>query len=161
MKSKESVIIKKVTYVTTREGKQIVILHTTPTKSLKDKDGNPIVRFKMNRKVFVQRSLELGQPEIIFKENCIGATYMYEYQPVKAGDAFISGEGTYTMDHNAKVSDSIEIAAATNAQVQATLTQAWAQSLFNAPQSVQVPVNQPEKSSKEDYEGEFGEGIKV
>lgn len=155
--NKENVIIKRVTYVTQKDGKQIVILHTTPTKSLKDKDGNPLVRFKLNRKVFAQRAMEVGQPEIIFAENCVGATYTYEYKAVKAGDAFINGEGTYTMDHNAKVSDSIEIAAATKAQTQAILTNAWAQSMFSN-QPVQAPVSAPVVLSSKD-EDESGSDI--
>jgi hypothetical protein len=114
--SKESVIIKKVTFVTTKEGQELVILHTTKCKVLKDKDNNPVERFKLSRKVFAQRAKELDKPLSIFTMDCIGATYEYEYKAVKAGDAWLTGEGTYTTDHNAKVNDSITISSAVQAE---------------------------------------------
>jgi hypothetical protein len=135
----EKVIIKKVTNVTTREGQELVILHTTPCRTLKDKDGNAVVRFKLNKKVFDQRAKEVGKPSILFAMDCIGATYEYVAQPVKEGDAFISGEGTYTKAHNAKVSDSITLSALAVAEDARLAKSAYYASMF-APAS-QVTAN--------------------
>ena len=135
----EKVVIKRVTEVTTKEGQELVILHTTPCKTLKDKENNAVSRFKLNKKVFEQRAKEVGKPVILFKMDCIGATYEYVAQPVKAGDAFLSGEGTYTKDHNAKVSDSITLSALSIAEDARLAKQAYYASMF-AP-TVQATVN--------------------
>lgn len=145
--SKEIVIIKKVTFVTTKENQDLVILHTTKTKVLKDKTGQPLERFKMNLKMFKQRAKEVGKPLALFAMDCIGATYEYEYQAVKAGDAWINGSGTYSTDHNAKVNDSISISSAVQAEDSRLAKQAYYASMFNASQevaNVSVPVSSNE-----------------
>lgn len=149
----EKVIIKKVTNVTTKEGQDLVILHTTPCKTLKDKDGNAVVRFKLNKKVFDQRAKEVGKPTILFAMDCIGATYEYIAQPVKEGDAFISGEGTYTKAHNAKVSDSITLSALAVAEDARLAKSAYYSAMFGNPvsqataQTVAVSSNEDESDA--------------
>lgn len=148
----EKVIIKRVTEVTTREGQELVILHTTPCKTLKDKDGAPVSRFKLNKKVFEQRAKEVGKPIILFKMDCVGATYEYVAQPVKAGDAFLSGEGTYTKDHNAKVSDSITLSALAIAEDARLAKSAYYSAMFGNP--VQATAQTvPVSSHNEDESG--------
>jgi len=144
----EKVIIKRVTEVTTRNGQELVILHTTPCKTLKDKEGNPVTRFKLNKKVFEQRAKEVGKPVILFKMDCIGATYQYVAQAVKAGDAFLSGEGTYTVDHNAKVSDAIELSALAIAEDARLAKSAYYSAMFGNP--VQATAQTVSVSSNED-----------
>lgn len=146
----EKVTIKRVTNVTTREGQELVILHTTPCKTLKDKDGNAVVRFKLNKKVFDQRAKEVGKPSILFAMDCIGATYEYVAQPVKEGDAFISGEGTYTKAHNAKVSDSITLSALAVAEDARLAKSAYYSAMFGNP--VQATSQQVAVSSSNDDE---------
>jgi len=146
-------IIKNVTFVTTKEGKELVILHTTPSKELKDANGNPLVRFKMARKVFAQRAKELGVPEIIYKSQVIGATYTHNVVPVKAGDAWIDGgNGIYTKDHNAKHSEEIALSALAVAQFQQTMLSAFAASQFAAPQPsiIAQPVAITSSTTEED-----------
>lgn len=147
-------IIKKVTFVTTKEGKDIVILHTTPSKELKDANGDAVCRFKMARKVFAQRAKELGVPEIVFQSQIIGATYSYNYKAVKAGDAWIDGgNGVYSKDHNAKVSDEITLSAATVAQSQQVMLNAYYASVFNtqsSPAVAQPIASTSTKSTEED-----------
>ena len=140
--SKEIVIIKKVTFVTTKENQELVILHTTKCKVLKDKDNNPVERFKLNRKVFAQRAKEVGKPLALFAMDCIGATYEYEYKAVKAGDAWLTGEGTYTTDHNAKVNDSISISSAVQAEDSRLAKAAYYAAMFGQTQeTASVPVS--------------------
>lgn len=132
----EKVVIKAVSYVTTKQGQELVILHTTPCAKLKDSEGKPVERFKLNRKVFEQRAREVGKPLVIFEKQCIGASYEYSYRAVKAGEAFISGEGTYTKDHNAKVSDKISISASAQAEDSRIAMTAYYNSMFSAPANV-------------------------
>lgn len=147
----EKVTIKRVTEVTTREGQELVILHTTPCKTLKDKDGNAVVRFKLNKKVFEQRAKEVGKPIILFKMDCVGATYEYIAQPVNEGDAFISGEGTYTKAHNAKVSDSITLSALAVAEDARLAKSAYYSAMFGNP--VQATAQTVAVSSNDDESG--------
>lgn len=149
---KESVIIKNITYVTTKVGQQLVILHTTPCKVLKDKDGVAVCRFKLNRKVFEQRAREVNKPLVIFEKQCIGASYEYVAQPVNSGDAWLTGEGTYTVAHNAKVSDKITISAAAMANDTKAATEAYYAAMFSPSVQEVAPVAMSLGSSTEENE---------
>lgn len=136
----EKVVIKNCTIVETKEGQRMFILHTTPSKVNPPREGEKTSRFKINEKVFENLAKSQGKPAILFMKEIIGGSYSITVQPVKAGEPFLRGEGTYNKDHNAKVSESIELSAATIAEDTAAMRSAYYANLFGSKSATTTPA---------------------
>lgn len=142
----EELLIKRCEIVTTKEGKRIYVLHTSPSKVNKPKEGEKESRFKIAEAVFENMARNQAKPAILFMKEVVGAKYTFVSQFVKAGDPWLRGEGTYTQDHHTKVSESIALSNAVIAEDTNAMRNAYYASLFgNANKAAtQVAVNVPQ-----------------
>ena len=106
----EKLIIKDISLIENKEGQVSYVLHTTPSKTNPPRNGEKESRFVLRERVFERLAKSKGLPMSLFAKDAIGGTYVVSTKAVKAGDKFLNGgEGTYTKDHNAIVSQSIEL----------------------------------------------------
>lgn len=137
----ESVTILAVTYTTSREGERKVVLHTTKCKQMQTREGKAVERFTFSPKQWDNFVKASGKPEIIYNKQIIGGKYNIESKFVTAGSAFLQGEGTYSKDHFARVSESLVMSAFAVANDTAKAEEAYYAAMF-APKALEVaPVN--------------------
>ena len=146
----ESVTILAVTYTTSREGERKVVLHTTKCKHMQTREGKAVERFTFSPKQWDNFVKASGKPEIIYNKQIIGGKYNIESKFVTAGSAFLQGEGIYTKDHFARVTESVVMSAFAVANDTAKAEEAYYASIFATNKAAEVaPVSMP-VSSKED-----------
>lgn len=141
-KQTETLSIRNVTITPVKDDltRKQYVLHTTPSKLNPPREGEKESRFRISEKVFENLANSAGKPAFIFMKECVGAKYTRNSQFVEPGDSWLNGgNGTHEHAHWARVSESIELSAFTQAEDLAAARQAYYASKFAPAKSVATP----------------------